>query len=306
MGKKKKVEIFQVILKTRDEITPPSFEEILLNKLFLDKTIIGFAKRMQMSYIEDKEDFIVGIIETTQMGPTPPKHNTLTKKRNSLGLDTPEGLLYGNAFLYDKKTKVFMYEVTKNGTFIGQLDDFFYKLTKDSDLPKYSLRFSIVMNIDAMEKMLKMGTKKMLHMQFANPQGLLNKIKSSQKSLREIAKNGTELGADVIDVTYKMAGRKKKSLHTGNINRMLNYLKQESDLMREHFEYVKVKGYEEDSEKVTEVDLVKDKMIQFISYTEDRNMTDIRPKERKIEIIAAYERIVNDLNKYFLDDSRQT
>ncbi len=303
---KKKVEVFQTIIKVKNGETCPSFEDILLNKDFQDKTIHGFTKRAQMSYVEDKGDYIVGVIETTQMGPTPPKHNTVTKERSSLGLDTPEGLLYGNVFLYEKATKIFMYEVTKNGTFIGQLDDFFYKLTKDSTLPKYTLNFLVVMNFDAMEKMLRMGSKKVLHMQFANPKALYQKVKNSQSGLKDIAKNGTDFGAEVIDVTYKMQGRKKKSLHNNTIDKMLNYLKQEKDLLKEHFEYVKIRGYEDDSDTVTEVDLIKDKMIKFISYSEARNMIDIRPKERKDDLIRVYEGIANDLNKYFLDDTKQT
>ncbi|MFC3352426.1 DUF6731 family protein [Sphingobacterium zeae] len=303
---KKKVEVFQVIIKTRGDIPAPQFEDILMNTEFHDKTVHGFAKRIQMSYLEDKGDYIVGIIETTQMGATPPKYNTVTKERNSLGLDTPEGLLYGNVFLYDKTTKVFIYEVTKNGTFIGQLDDFFYKLTKDSDLPKYTIRFSMVMNVDAMEKMLRMGNKRMLHLQFANPAGLVKKIKNEQSSLKQLAKNGADVGAEVIDVTYKMEGRKKNSLHTGKVDQILNYLKEKSELALEHFQHIKVKGYDEDTENVTEIDLIRDKMIDYISYTEDRNMTDIRPHERKVEITEAYNRKIRDLKKYFLDDDRQT
>lgn len=212
-------------------------------------------------------------------------------------------MLYGNTFLYAKATKVLMYEVTKSGTFIGQLDDFFYKLTKDSDLPKFSLRFNIVMNVDAMEKMLRMGQKKAIHMQFANPDGLLKKIKDEQKSLKEIAKTGKDVGAELIDVTYKITGRKDKSLHTKKIDQLIEYAGNQYDMIKEHFNFIKVKGYDEDEEKVTEVDLIKDKMLQFISYSESKNMIDIRPKERKDQIVLAYEKIEKDLNKYFLDDN---
>src|SRR5690606_23289344 len=84
-------------------------------------------------------------------------------------------------------------------------------------------------------------------------------------------------------------------------DKIIEYAGNKYDMMKEHFNFIKVKGYDEDEEKVTEVDLIKDRMLQFISYSESKNMIDIRPKERKDQIILAYEKIEKDLNKYFLN-----
>lgn len=294
---KKKIEVFKVKIKTTDD-SELKFEDILLNTELTSKNIKIGPKHIQFVFIEDKGDYIVGLLQSTKMDATPPKHNTATNIISPLGLTEPEGLLYGNVFLYSKTSKFFLYEVTKNGLFIGQLSDHIYNITKESDLTKFDVRFDIVMNLDAAKKLLTMGSKKAIHMQFASPDEIIKKVKSKQQSLKEISKPGKDLGAELIDVTYKITSRKDKSLHTTKINQMLEWINNNYNLIQDNIKMFAIRGYEEDEEKITEVDLIKDKMIEFISYSENKNMEDLKPLMRKQEIIKAYERIESDINNY--------
>jgi hypothetical protein len=151
------------------------------------------------------------------------------------------------------------------------------------------------MTVDALSKLLTMGGQKSIHIQFADPGEVVKKVKDSQKALKEIAKPGDELGAELVDVVYKITSRKGKSLHTGKINKMLEWVSDNYGLLRDNIKEFSIKGYEEDQETLTEIDLIKDKMIEFISYTENKNMDDLRPTARKQEIQLAYERIHRDL-----------
>lgn len=43
-------------------------------------------------------------------------------------------------------------------------------------------------------------------------------------------------------------------------------------------------------------------MVEFINYTENKNMDDLRPLARKHEIAAAYEGVSNDLKKIIANE----
>ncbi|GGH23823.1 DUF6731 family protein [Mucilaginibacter phyllosphaerae] len=302
---KKKVEVFQIRIKTVDG-SELNFEDLLLNDEFASVRIKSGPKYTQFVFIEEKGDLILGLVQSTKMVATPPKNNILTNELSALGLTEPEGLAYGNVFLYSKSTKFFLYEVTKDGLYMGQFSDHIYKLysiyneEKDERIVAFDIRFDVVMNIDAMKKILGMGSQKAIHMQFAAPGEIVKKVKNNQKSLKEIAKPGEEFGAELIDVVYKITSRKDKSLHTGKINQMLSWIEENYDLMKDNVKKFAIRGYEEDEENITEVDLIKDKMLESISYNEDKNMRDLKPTFRKQEITEAYQRIKNDLDNYLL------
>lgn len=79
---------------------------------------------------------------------------------------------------------------------------------------------------------------------------------------------------------------------------MLEYLSERYNLLRDNVKKFSIRGYEEDEEKVTEVDLIRDLMFEIIKYEEDKNSKDLKPFQRKQEIIAAYNRLERDINAY--------
>ncbi len=301
---KKKVEVFKVRIKTADG-SELKLEEILLNKEINAKSIKTGFKHVEFVFVEEKDDFILGIVQSTKMNATPPKNNLRTRQMSSLGLSNEEGLGYGNVFLYSKSTQFFLYEVTKDGVFAGQLASHIYNIVKDTEIVKFDIHFEVVMNVDAMKKLLTMGSKKLVHMQFANPDELLKKVKNEQQSIKEIAKSGNEFGAEFIDVTYKIVTRKGNYLHTNKVNQLLEWVNGHYGLLKENVKKLSVKGYEEDVEGITEVDLIKDKMIEYISYSESKNMVDLKPFERKQGIIEAYLRVERDIKKIISNEDNR-
>jgi hypothetical protein len=293
----KKVEVVQVRIKTIDE-TEFKFEQILLNPDFHNVDIKIGGSHRSLVYIQDYEDYCVGLIQSTKMDSTPPKRNILTNETLALGLKREEGLLYGNVFLFDKVKQVLLYEVTRDGLFIGQLGDLFYSLIRDYPIVKIDIKFIPLMNANAMEKLLSMGDRKAVHIQFAHPDEMLKKIKGEQSAIKEIIKPGKDIGAELIDVIYKVTTTKGKYLHNGKINNMLEYINNKFDLLRDNVKKFEIKGYEEDVEKITEVDFIRDKMIEKIKYSDGKNMSDLKPTARKQEIILAYERLRQDIYRY--------
>jgi len=296
--KEKKVEVVQVNIKTVDG-SELRFENILLNPDFQNVDKKNGGKYSQFVYLQDYPDYVVGLVQSTKMDSTPPKRNIDTNITTSLGLLREEGLLYGNVFLFDKEKRVLLYEVTKDGLFIGQLDGLIYDLVRDyENIVKFDIRFATLMNADAMHKLLTMGDKKAVHIQFANPEEMLKKVKNDQKAIKEIAKPGKDMGADLIDVIYKIGAHKTNYLHNGLINHMLEFINNKFDLLKDNVKKFSIKGYEEDEEKMTEVDFIKDKMVEKIKYTDAKNMADLKPNERKQEIILAYDRLRGDIYRY--------
>ncbi len=71
----KKIEVFKVIIKTTDSLDL-NFEQILIDSDLQNVDKKSGPKHIQLAYVEDKGDYVIGIIQTTKMGPTPPKRNT--------------------------------------------------------------------------------------------------------------------------------------------------------------------------------------------------------------------------------------
>lgn len=293
----KKIGVYKVGINTTDE-SVLNFEDIISNQSFqnIDKKIA--SKSTQLAYVEDKGDYILGMIQTTKMNATPPKRNVVSNIISSLGLDQDEGLLYGNVFLYSKLKKALLYEITRDSLFVGQLDELIYSLVKESELPKFNIRFTPMMKADAMQKLLRMGDKRAIHMQFAHPDELIRKIKNSQSSIKEIAAPAKKIGAEFIDVTYKISSRKDKFLQDAPINKMLEFVGEKFDLIKDNVRKFSIKGYEENEEKITEVDVIKDLMVELINYEEDKNMKDLKVFQRKQQIEAAFLRLTTDLSIY--------
>jgi len=297
--KEKKVEVVQVRIKTVDG-SELKFEDVILNEDFQNVDKKNGGKYCQIVYVQDYPEYVVGLIQSTKMDSTPPKRNVNTNETMPLGLLREEGLLYGNVFLLDKEKQVLLYEITKDGLFIGQLDGLVYDLVRDyENIVKFDIKFAALMNANAMHKLLTMGDKKAIHIQFANPEEMLKKVKNDQKAIKEIAKPGKDLGADLIDVVYKISAHKTHYLHNGPINHMLEFLSNKFDLLRDNVKKFSIRGYEEDEENITEIDFIKDKMVEKIKYNDGKNMADLKPHERKQEIILAYERLKGDIYRYF-------
>lgn len=293
---KKKVEVFKVKIRTVDD-SILSLGDLLLVPSLINKVVRTGGKHIQLDYVEDKGDYIVGLVKSTNMSSTPPKNNVATGVMAPLGLGGAEGLCYGNVFLYSKKNNFFLYEVSKNGVYAGQLANLMYDLVRDEPIQEFDIQFRVVLTVDALKKLLTMGGQKAIHMQFVDPADIVRKVKNKQKSLKEIAKSGDELGAELIDVVYKITSRQGRTLNSGRINQLVTWISDNFGLVKDNIKEISVKGYEEDQETLTEVDLIRDRMVEFISYTENKNMDDLRPVPRKQEIVAAYERITKDLKK---------
>ena len=82
------------------------------------------GKFVELSIMEDSTSngIIKGLVITTQDSDIPPKRNKRTGEMSSVDIDVnTEGFAYANAFLYDTRRKVLIYEINKNGCFLNRL-----------------------------------------------------------------------------------------------------------------------------------------------------------------------------------------
>lgn len=88
-------------------------------------------KSFHVSLFNDpiSEDYVEGLVITTQDSDIPPKRNKRTGEFSPVQIDTrTEGFAYANVFLYDKTRNVLLYEINKNGCFPRQLTEAIYYL----------------------------------------------------------------------------------------------------------------------------------------------------------------------------------
>lgn len=66
----------------------------------------------------------MAFVETTQDSDLPPVKNKQSKELTALDIDSnEEGLAFANILLYDERLNVLVYEINRNGCYLGKLKE---------------------------------------------------------------------------------------------------------------------------------------------------------------------------------------
>ncbi|GAQ13139.1 hypothetical protein MODO_0786 [Myroides odoratimimus] len=303
--KKKKVEFLQVALELFDS-APKSldFISILKDKIFKNNEVYLKGKNYELKLIEETDDYLIGIIETANRNGIPPKKNKKSKTVSKIGLTNEEGLAYANVFLYQKKTQVLLYEVNKFGCFIDNMISFIYLVWKEKEEGnQFKLRFNLVLNKDEYKRIIDLSFHKSLEIRLANPTQLLKEDLHKNKSLISLCQVAEEVNSKEVFAKFDVKARKNKvpPLNSEKIGGIVNAL--QDILLTVNAENVKkviVKGYAEDQDQETTIDLIADRMIKFMKLEEPRESSDLLISQRKEEIRKIYEETKNELSTIFI------
>ncbi len=293
----KKIET-QLVLVSPNNV---KFEDLLLSK-YLIHPLTKFGKTIQLKYLEEKGDFLTGLMITTKQTGIPPKHDTVTDEYDALDLKETEGLGYANVFIYDMKLKVLMYEFNKNGTYLSAFIDYITTFcTNQGDFHSFTLELNPLLNIQAYERMLDMRFYKHLEIKIAQPSELIEEYKGKNQSVKNTLKLGKDSHTDYLTLILDVKARRKEGLLDNFIQgfaaQFLGIGKKEDDDLIKQFT---IKGYEIDEEGKnvpSTIDLIMDRYKADFKIEEPRILQSIQSHERKQALEESYKACLPDFKK---------
>lgn len=302
--KKKKIEFYKLSLRNMDgSENELSFEDIITSNKLLNKEVYLKGKDLELKiYSKPSDNYVVGIIETTRKNNIPPKKGRKAKTLSKLGLNPDEGLAYGNVFLYDKKSKILMYEVNKFGCYLDHFISFIYLALKDTKLfKKFKIKLDVVLTKNEYNRIINMEFHKSVEFQIANPDKIIEEYKHKNGPLFNVCKSGNEFDSSRVFAKFEVESRKNhKSLTTKTVKEVLN---DATKLLTSKFsgdvQKVIVSGYEKDIKKLQKIDLIADRYIKDITLDEPRENNDLLEKQRTSAIKELYENCIDELNEMF-------
>lgn len=272
------------------------FASILNSSLLEGKKESAYGKTIQLKYLEDKGSYITGIMVTTKSEGIPPKHKTSTDQYCCIDLDSDEGLAYANVFLYDKETKILMYEFNKNGVYLPKFCNYVTRFTFDTEeFGSFNFIPEPLLNIQAYNRMINMKYYKSVEIQIAQPDELIKDFKNKNDSLKNVLKAGKEIDANYLTVKFDVRQKRKEGLINNVVQRITNTLMNlsieegDEDLVKK----IEITGFSDDPEDPDSknkniVDLILDKFKCNMKIEEKRVLQDLQIGERKTAIHDLY------------------
>ena len=272
------------------------------------------GKYLELIIVErNKEDGLVkGVVITTQDSDIPPKRNKRTGEMSSVDIDVNiEGFAYANAFLYDVKRSMLIYEINKNGCFPKLLKEMIYNLwNAKTDIaeerPKFNVSFPFVARKHQYNRMLRMSYYKKFCIQLASPQNLLNEFvdenDSMHNAIKALAENAIEGNADMVVVEQSVHSRKMSAagLSKSNVRSFVDMVM--SCFKKEDIMKIEVQGYIEDSEDPNRckiVNLLSDVFDEYFTLKDIQVHEDLQLKERMAGVEKVYRKIYGELVELF-------
>ena len=301
--RKKKIEFYKVILKTLDDKKSEiKLDVVLTSKELLNKQVYLKGKDLELKVFANNEDYLVGIIETSRNNNLPPKKSKKAKTLTKLGLNSDEGLAYGNVFLFDKKRNILMYEVNKFGCYLDHFISFIYSALKDTILSKkFKIKLEVVLTSDEYNRIVNMNFHKSVEIQIANPEKMMTEFKHKNGAIYDVCESANKFNSSRVFAKFEVEAKKtSKGLTTKTVREVL---KEVTSLLQgksaENIQKVIVKGYENDVKKLQKIDLIADRYIREIALDEPRENNDLLEKQRTDAIVCLHKGCLNDLDAIF-------
>ena len=120
---KRKVDIVSVEVNCLSGGDSPQFTQLLrcieANEYYIN------GKLFELSMLaSERKGVTMAFVETTQDSDLPPVKNKQSKELTALDIDpNEEGLAFANVLLYDERLDVLVYEINRNGCYLGKLKE---------------------------------------------------------------------------------------------------------------------------------------------------------------------------------------
>lgn len=318
MAKKNRyVDVLRPTVTVQDGAEPVPFETILRFMENREYRIGEKSFKFTLFNNPANENYVEGLVITTQDSDIPPKRNKRTGAFSSVDINTnEEGFAYANVFLYDTTRKVLVYEINKNGCFPRQFAEAVYHFwntpengegedgEEDVQRVRFDLNFPLFARRDAYNRMLRMNYYKKISIELVNPQGLVEQQLEEEDSIANWLKSSINsakgCNADVIRIEQTASPRQ---INPEGLSH--NVVQGIVDKVRALFgggnvQKLEVQGYTddvEDSRRCRPVDLLTDAFKEFFKIDDIQVHTDLQSAARKEGIETLYSRILPEIQQ---------
>jgi len=308
---KRKVDIVSVQINSLSGGVTPTFNQLLscieANEYYVN------GKLFELSMLDSEvQGVAMGFIETTQDSDLPPVKNKQSKELTALDINpNEEGLAFANILLYDTRLNVLIYEINRNGCYLGKLKEWIERRWNENhEEQEIEINFLAIIRRNEYNRVIGMTNYRKLVCKLLNPTQIVYEMNNHSESLaeqiiRQQAENGIQTGADFVTIEQNctLLRLNPHGLSRDFVRGVADFTRNllQRTRLRQNVETIEITGYSIDPEsnrqKIRTIDLLADTFDESFMIPEVQLQVNLQREDRKAGILRLYERIAPELRQ---------
>jgi hypothetical protein len=254
----------------------------------------------------------MAFIETTQDSDLPPVKNKQSKELTALDINpNEEGLAFANILLYDTRLNVLIYEINRNGCYLGKLKEWIERRWNENhEEQEIEINFPAIIRRNEYNRVIGMTNYRKLVCKLLNPTQIVYEMNNHSESLaeqiiRQQAENGIQTGADFVTIEQNctLLRLNPHGLSRDFVRGVADFTRNllQRTRLRQNVETIEITGYSIDPEsnrqKIRTIDLLADTFDESFMIPEVQLQVNLQREDRKAGILRLYERIAPELRQ---------
>lgn len=308
---KRKVDIVSVHINSLSGGVTPTFNQLLscieANEYYVN------GKLFELSMLDSEvQGVAMAFIETTQDSDLPPVKNKQSKELTALDINpNEEGLAFANILLYDTRLNVLIYEINRNGCYLGKLKEWIERRWNENhEEQEIEINFPAIIRRNEYNRVIGMTNYRKLVCKLQNPTQIVYEMNNHSESLaeqiiRQQAENGIQTGADFVTIEQNctLLRLNPHGLSRDFVRGVADFTRDllQRTRLRQNVETIEITGYSIDPEsnrqKIRTIDLLADTFDESFMIPEVQLQVNLQREDRKAGILRLYERIAPELRQ---------
>lgn len=308
---KRKVDIVSVQINSLSGGVMPTFNQLLscieANEYYVN------GKLFELSMLDSEvQGVAMAFIETTQDSDLPPVKNKQSKELTALDINpNEEGLAFANILLYDTRLNVLIYEINRNGCYLGKLKEWIERRWNENhEEQEIEINFPAIIRRNEYNRVIGMTNYRKLVCKLLNPTQIVHEMNNHSESLaeqiiRQQAENGIQTGADFVTIEQNctLLRLNPHGLSRDFVRGVADFTRNllQRTRLRQNVETIEITGYSIDPEsnrqKIRTIDLLADTFDESFMIPEVQLQVNLQREDRKAGILRLYERIAPELRQ---------
>ena len=308
---KRKVDIVYVHINSLSGGVTPTFNQLLscieANEYYVN------GKLFELSMLDSEvQGVAMAFIETTQDSDLPPVKNKQSKELTALDINpNEEGLAFANILLYDTLLNVLIYEINRNGCYLGKLKEWIERRWNENhEEQEIEINFPAIIRRNEYNRVIGMTNYRKLVCKLMNPTQIVYEMNNNSESLaeqiiRQQAENGIQTGADFVTIEQNctLLRLNPHGLSRDFVRGVADFTRNllQRTRLRQNVETIEITGYSIDPEsnrqKIRTIDLLADTFDESFMIPEVQLQVNLQREDRKAGILRLYERIAPELRQ---------
>lgn len=308
---KRKVDIVSVQINSLSGGVTPTFNQLLscieANEYYVN------GKLFELSMLDSEvQGVAMAFIETTQDSDLPPVKNKQSKELTALDINpNEEGLAFANILLYDTRLNVLIYEINRNGCYLGKLKEWIERRWNENhEEQEIEINFPAIIRRNEYNRVIGMTNYRKLVCKLLNPTQIVYEMNNHSESLaeqiiRQQAENGIKTGADFVTIEQNctLLRLNPHGLSRDFVRGVADFTRNllQRTRLRQNVETIEITGYSIDPEsnrqKIRTIDLLADTFDESFMIPEVQLQVNLQREDRKAGILRLYERIAPELRQ---------